>query len=108
LLVGRPIAGFVVGASAGAITGALRDSDLDDKLVRGINASLRPNTSAGFLLVHDADFALIADEMHPVRAQLRCTTLSPEQERQHHDVLAHETSAIPHTHTVDTPAGGSA
>lgn len=58
LLIGmlflNPLAGAVVGASVGALSGRLTDLGLDDKMLKDVAQSMKPGTSALFVLVRKA------------------------------------------------------
>ena len=51
LLFLNPFLGAVVGAGAGALAGKFRDLGLDDKMMKDIGDSLKPGTSALFVLL---------------------------------------------------------
>jgi uncharacterized membrane protein len=54
LLFLNPLLGFAIGAGAGAISGKFTDLGLDDKMMKGIGESLKPGTSALFVLIRKA------------------------------------------------------
>jgi uncharacterized membrane protein len=49
-----PIQGMVLGASAGAASGALADAGIDDKFIKEMGATLTPGSSALFILLREA------------------------------------------------------
>lgn len=77
----------MVGATVGAITGALKDSGIDDKFIKEVSAGLAPGTSALFLMTSGGDEEKILAELRPFKARLLKTTLSPERERALRDAL---------------------
>src|SRR5262245_39558255 len=54
LLFLNPLLGAAVGATAGAIAGKFRDIGVDDNMMREVGNSLKPGTSALFVLVRRA------------------------------------------------------
>ena len=87
MLLGGPIGGAVVGT----VIGALKDRGIDDKFIRGVADSLKPDSSAIFLLVKEGgDAEKIREELRPFKATVVHTTLSPEVEKQLRDSLANE------------------
>jgi uncharacterized membrane protein len=72
----------VGGAALGAVIGAMRDRGLNDRFVKSVSERLRPDTSAVFLLVREADAPRVLEELRPFGAQVEHTDLPPEQEEQ--------------------------
>jgi uncharacterized membrane protein len=54
LLFLNPLLGAVVGAGAGALSAKLTDIGIDDKMMKNIGESLKPGTSALFVLIRKA------------------------------------------------------
>jgi uncharacterized membrane protein len=50
----NPLLGVAVGAGAGAVSGALTDIGVDDKMMKELAASFKPGCSAVFVLVRKA------------------------------------------------------
>jgi uncharacterized membrane protein len=88
LLVGGPILGLVLGASMGAILSALKDYGIDDKFVKQISESVRPNTSALFLLVKEAKAEEVLERLKSLNAKVLTTTLPEESEKRLKETLA--------------------
>jgi uncharacterized membrane protein len=82
LLAGWLLGGPVGGAALGAVIGAMRDRGLNDRFVKSVSERLRPDTSAVFLLVREADAPRVLEELRPFGAQVEHTDLPPEQEEQ--------------------------
>jgi uncharacterized membrane protein len=65
LLIGflflNPLIGAAVGATAGAIAGKFRDIGIDDNMMRDLGSSLKPGTSALFVLVRRATLDKVLD-----------------------------------------------
>ncbi len=51
LLFLNPILGAAIGAGAGALSGKFSDLGLDDKMMKGVGESLKPGSSALFVLL---------------------------------------------------------
>jgi len=81
LLLGGPILGAAAGAGIGAIVGSVRDFGLDDHFVKGISDSLKPESSALFLLVKDAKTEELQGRFKNYEARVLTTTLSPEKQK---------------------------
>ena len=92
LFVGVLLGGPIGGAVVGTVIGALKDRGIDDTFIRGVADSLKPDSSAIFLLVKEGgDAAKIREELRPYKATVIHTTLPPEVEKQLRDSLANET-----------------
>ncbi|HMN26595.1 MAG TPA: DUF1269 domain-containing protein [Caldilineaceae bacterium] len=81
MLLGGPIGGGGVRATLGALTAALKDYGIDDKFIKEVSASVRPGTSALFLMSSGGDAEKLLPEIREHKARLLSTTLPPEQER---------------------------
>jgi uncharacterized membrane protein len=90
LLAGFLIGGPIGGAAVGAIIGALKDRGVDDGFVRQVGQLLKPDSSAIFLLVQDADGPKVIEELKPFKATVVHTTLTADQERVLRDTLRHD------------------
>lgn len=81
LLLGGPILGVAVGASMGAIIGSIKDYGLDDHSIREINKTLKPESSALFLLVKEAQPEAFQDKLSQYDAHVLTTSLPAEREK---------------------------
>ena len=90
LLLGGPIGGLIGGAAIGGITGALKDHGLDDSFVEEVSGSVRPNTSALFLLIKEAKGEEVLEKLQSLDARVLTTTLPEEAEKRLRDSLAQE------------------
>ncbi len=70
-----PPLGAVIGAAGGAGVGALLDRGVDGGFVREVQESLRPGTSALFLVVREGNLEAAIPALEPFRGTLRQTTL---------------------------------
>jgi uncharacterized membrane protein len=90
LLLGGPVGGLIGGAAIGAIAGALKDFGIDDKFIRGVTESLKPDTSMLFLMGQAQDRQQFEAEIAPFRAAVVSTTLSEQDETRLRRLLAEE------------------
>ncbi|MFT8645842.1 DUF1269 domain-containing protein [Gluconacetobacter sp.] len=83
----NPLAGFAVGAvaggTAGTIGGAMTDFGINDNFMKSVGATLKPGTSALFVLVRKVEPQKVVSHLralsgHPHLIQ---TSLSPEAEQ---------------------------
>ena len=65
LLVGGPILGLAAGVAAGGISRAKKDYGLDDGFVEQASEWVRPNRSALFLLVKQANAEEVLERLRP-------------------------------------------
>lgn len=70
-----PVAGVVVGVAGGALVGRMVDLGIDQKFVKDVSASLKPDSSALFVIVRDADPAIATAAFEPFKGTLYHTTL---------------------------------
>jgi uncharacterized membrane protein len=84
LLVGfifmMPIFGVVAGAATGAIAGALSDAGIDDKLMKQLAASLKPDGAILFILVRSATEDKVLSGLKGMGGELLQTSLTHEDE----------------------------
>lgn len=78
LLFLNPIAGMAVGATAGALSGALRDVGINDQFMKGLSDTMKPNSSALFVLVRKATPDRVLDELKGTGGKILQTSLSHE------------------------------
>lgn len=78
-LVGMAVGG-AVGAGAGALGGSLAEYGLDDGLMRSIGDTLRPGTSALFVLVRQAQPDEVVQVLSGFNGRIIRLSLSPDQE----------------------------
>jgi uncharacterized membrane protein len=80
LLLGGPIVGVMAGAGLGYMSGKLRDHGIPDKFIENLSASLKPDSSAIFLLVKEANAEKVLATLKPFQGHVLSTTLDDEQE----------------------------
>lgn len=75
-----PLTGLLIGAGGGAIIGRLMNLGVDKDFVKEVSDSLQPGTSALFVLVQDANPAVVRAVLEDHKGKVLQTTLSPEAE----------------------------
>jgi uncharacterized membrane protein len=84
LLFLNPLAGFAiggaVGAGSGALSGNMIDYGINDDFIRSIGDTLKPDTSALFLLVRKSQPEKVLAELSGFKGHVIRSSLSPEQE----------------------------
>jgi uncharacterized membrane protein len=84
LLFMAPLAGFVLGgltgAGAGALSGSMIDYGVDDNFAKSVAESLKPDSSALFVLVRKAQPDKVLAELSRFRGKVLRSSLSPQQE----------------------------
>ena len=76
----NPLLGLAVGASAGAVSGALADVGVNDQFMKDLAAPLQPNSSALFVLVRKATPDKVLAELAGTGGKVLKTSLSHEDE----------------------------
>ena len=76
----NPLLGIAVGASAGAVSGALVDLGINDQFMKDLAATLTPNSSALFVLVRKSTPDKVLDEVKGTGGTILKTSLSHEDE----------------------------
>jgi uncharacterized membrane protein len=69
-----------VGATAGAVSGALTDVGIDDKFMKELAATMQPGSSTLFVLVRKATPDKVLDELKGSGGKVLRTSLSHEDE----------------------------
>jgi uncharacterized membrane protein len=73
-----PLAGVVFGAAGGALVGSLLDRHVDKKFVNDVKNSLKPNSSAIFLVIEQADMNALRAGLAPYHGTIVQTSLDRE------------------------------
>jgi uncharacterized membrane protein len=76
----NPLLGMAVGATAGAVSGALRDVGIDDKFMKELAEGLPAKSSALFVLVRKATPDRVLEEMKGTGGKILRTSLNHEDE----------------------------
>jgi len=91
LLIGTlffmPLAGLAIGATTGAISGALTDIGVDDDFMRELAETMRPGTSALFILVRKFTPDKVLEEIAPYGGKVLRTSLTKDKEAELQEVL---------------------
>jgi uncharacterized membrane protein len=93
LLFLNPLFGFAIGASAGAISGALTDVGIDDNFMRELGNTLKPGTAALCVLIRQMTPDKVIDELRKFGGTLIKTNLCHENEAKLREAL----SAVEHS-----------
>ena len=75
-----PLVGAAVGATMGAVSGALHDVGINDKFMKDLADTMKPNTSALFVLVRKATPDRVLEELKGLGGKIFMTSLSREDE----------------------------
>lgn len=76
----NPLLGLAVGATAGAVSGALTDVGIDDKFMKELAGNLTNGTSVLFVLVRKATPDKVLEELQGTGGKILKTSLSHEDE----------------------------
>lgn len=75
-----PVLGMAVGASAGAVSGALSDVGINDQFMKGLAATMTPDSSVLFVLVRKSTPDKVLEELNGTGGTILQTSLSHEDE----------------------------
>jgi uncharacterized membrane protein len=91
LLFLNPLAGMAIGAGVGAASGALAgklsDYGIPDDFIRELGRTIKPNSSALFLLVQKVTADKVIPKMAGLKGRVLKTSLSDEGERRLREAL---------------------
>jgi uncharacterized membrane protein len=76
----NPLIGLAVGATTGAVSGALTDLGIDDKFMKDLAATLKPGSSALFVLVQKATPDKVLAELSGTGGTILKSSLSHDDE----------------------------
>jgi uncharacterized membrane protein len=81
LLFMNPLMGMAVGAATGAATGALADLGINDRFMKNLAGTLKPNSSALFVLIRRSTPDKVLRELEGTGGRVLQSSLSEEAER---------------------------
>ena len=84
----NPLLGAAVGAGAGAIGGKLSDIGVDDKFMKDLGETIKPNTSALFVLVRKATPDKVLEALKHFKGRILQTSLTKDREEELQAVLS--------------------
>ncbi len=97
LLFLNPLAGFalgtMVGAGTGALSGKLADYGINDDFIRSLAKTLKPGSSALFVLVRKVQPDKVLQELAHFKGRVLRTSLSPQQEARLQEALSNHGAA---------------
>jgi uncharacterized membrane protein len=70
----------LVGAAAGALSGALSDIGIDDNFMRDLGSTIEPGTSAIFVLIRKSTPDRVLEDLSKFEGKVLRTSLSKEDE----------------------------
>jgi len=76
----NPLLGLALGATAGAVGGALTDVGISDKFMKDLAATMKPGSSTLFVLVRKVTPDKVLDELKGTGGTVLKTSLSHEDE----------------------------
>jgi uncharacterized membrane protein len=76
----NPLLGLAVGATAGAVSGALTDVGIDDRFMKDLATSMKPGSSVLFVLVRKSTPDKVLDHIKGTGGKVLKTSLSHEDE----------------------------
>jgi uncharacterized membrane protein len=80
MLFFAPFLGMAIGGALGATAGKVSDYGIDDKFIKEVGDTVQPDTSALFVLVHDAQPDKVIERLKGLGGKIIHTSLSTEQE----------------------------
>src|SRR5262249_22020023 len=98
---------LAVGAGAGAVSGALSDLGINDDFMKDLASTMRPGSSALFVLVRRATPDKVLEELQGTGGTVLRTSLSHEDEAKLQAALTAE-PMHKHTDAPSAPAGARA
>ena len=84
----NPLLGAAVGAGAGAIGCKLTDIGVDDKFMKELGETFKPNTSALFVLVRKATPDKVLEKLKHFKGKVLQTSLTKDKEEELQAVLS--------------------
>jgi uncharacterized membrane protein len=75
-----PIGAVLLGAAAGGLIGASTGMGLQKKFVQEVSEAIKPNSSALFFIVRDANPNAVVAALKPYKGEVHYTSLDPGEE----------------------------
>jgi uncharacterized membrane protein len=94
LLFLNPLAGLAIGAAAGALAGKLSDYGIPDDFIKQLGSTIKPNTSALFLLVQKVTADKVLPRVAAYKGHVLKTSLPDDREKRLREALG-DTAASP-------------
>jgi len=88
LLFLNPLFGMAIGATAGAVSGALKDVGIDDNFMKELGATLKPGTAALCVLIRQMTPDKVVEELQKFGGTLIKTNLCNENEAKLREALS--------------------
>jgi uncharacterized membrane protein len=95
LIFMSPLLGMAVGASAGAVSGALTDVGINDDFMKNLAASFQNGTSVLFVLVRKATADKVLAELQGTGGKVIKTSLTHDEEAKLQEVLSSAKVELP-------------
>lgn len=92
MLFFMPWMGLAVGAVTGAVSGKFSDVGIDDQFIKDVGNSIKPGTSALFLITENAVIDKVIPEIKQFNPKVIKTSLSTEQEAKLKELIGVETA----------------
>jgi uncharacterized membrane protein len=80
-IFGGPIGSMLVGAFGGALMGSLAGLGIDKGFLHDVEEAMTPNSSALFILLHDAEPDTAIAALRPYSGTVYHTSLTPDDEK---------------------------
>jgi uncharacterized membrane protein len=79
-IFGGPIGAMLLGAAGGGLVGASTGMGLQKKFVKEVSEAIKPNSSALFFIVRDANPNAVVAALKPYKGEVYYSSLDPEEE----------------------------
>jgi len=83
----NPLIGAAIGAGTGALSGKLSDAGIDDKFMKALGETLKPNSSALFVLVRKVTPDKVLEALKGFKGSVLKTSLTADNEEKLRQVL---------------------
>ncbi len=83
----NPLCGILIGAATGGLMGALRDVGINDDFIKELGNTIKPGTSAIFVLIRKSTLDRVLDELKQFGGKVLHTSLSKTDESELREAL---------------------